>query len=497
MAGPERSCLLCRSTKEMEGNRYSRRRREELRRRRLRRARRRRLAVCVAGDLCLEEDGFVIDKYDEVDDLGACISPEILELTGNADIFYLNHEYTVSDRGEALAGKLYTFRAKPERMALLEEMGTDLVSLANNHIYDYGEEGMLDTLDYLDKAGIPYVGGGRNIKEAGRPVYFIINGMKIGFVAASNAELTLYTPAAGEDTPGILEAYDTSLYDQVIAEASKECDYLIAYIHWGPEDVNQYAAYQTAQGKEFLDAGADIVVGGHPHVLQGMEYMDGKPVIYSMGDFWFNGETKYTGLLNLEISVDGGEPVTVDTYSAVREDQAVLFDTGELAPGTHTVLLRVLGEKSAGSTGCWIEFDAVQLLDSAGNDPKMDTAVWNEDDARVSRFSIWTHQSVEGCYHGDDLSSSTWKAHVEFTFTGTNAVLRGLKAPWCGTADISVDGTVAATVDTYAPELQSQAVWYDTGELPFGTHTIRITVNGAKSSASQGRWVEWDTVTWR
>ncbi len=198
-----------------------------------------------------------------------------------------------------------------------------------------------------------------------------------------------------------------------------------------------------------------------------------------------------------QVSVDGGEPVTVDTYSAVREDQAVLFDTGELAPGTHTVLLRVLGEKSAGSTDCWIEFDAVQLLDSAGNDPKMDMAVWNEDDARVDRFSFWTYQAVEGCYHGDDLSSSTWKAHVEFTFTGTNAVLRGLKAPWCGTADISVDGTVVTTVDTYAPELQTQAVWYDTGELPYGAHTIRITVNAAKNNASQGRWVEWDTVTWR
>ena len=112
------------------------------------------VTVTVAGDLCLEEDGFVIDKYDEVNDLEACISPEILDITQNADIFYLNHEYTVSDRGEALAGKLYTFRAKPERMALLEEMGTDLVSLANNHIYDYGEEGMLDTLQYLDEAQI-------------------------------------------------------------------------------------------------------------------------------------------------------------------------------------------------------------------------------------------------------------------------------------------------------------------------------------------------------
>ena len=99
------------------------------------------VTVTVAGDLCLEEDGFVIDKYDEVNNLEACISPEILDITQNADVFYLNHEYTVSNRGEALAGKLYTFRAKPERMALLEEMGTDLVSLANNHIYDYGEAG--------------------------------------------------------------------------------------------------------------------------------------------------------------------------------------------------------------------------------------------------------------------------------------------------------------------------------------------------------------------
>ena len=161
------------------------------------------------------------------------------------------------------------------------------------------------------------------------------------------------------------------------------------------------------------------------------------------------------------------------------------------------MLLQVLGQKNDSSAGCWIEFDAVQVLDSAGNDPKMDTAVWNEDDARVSRFSIWTHQTVEGCYHNDDLSSSTWKAHAEFTFTGTNAVLRGLKAPWCGTADISVDGTVVATVDTYAPQQENQAVWYDTGELPYGAHTIRITVNAAKNDASEGKWVEWDTVTWR
>ena len=73
-------------------------------------------------------------------------------------------------------------------MALLQEMGTDLVSLANNHVYDYGPDALLDTADLLDEAGIPYVGGGRNIEEAKRPVYFISNGIKIGFVGASSAE---------------------------------------------------------------------------------------------------------------------------------------------------------------------------------------------------------------------------------------------------------------------------------------------------------------------
>lgn len=285
--------------------------------------------ISVAGDLCLEEDGFVLDKYDEVNELEECISPEILNVAQSADIFYLNHEYTVSERGEALAGKLYTFRAKPERMALLEEMGADLVSVANNHIYDYGEEALLDTLDYLEEAKIPYVGGGRDLAEAKSPVYFIVNGMKIGFVAASNAELTLYTPAAAEGSAGILDAYDTALYKQVITEASKQCDYLIAYIHWGPEDVNQYADYQTEQGKEFLDAGADIVVGGHPHVLQGMEYMDGKPVIYSMGDFWFNGETKYTGLLNLDISPEGLEQMSFTPCLQTGFTTQYISDPGE------------------------------------------------------------------------------------------------------------------------------------------------------------------------
>ena len=291
--------------------------------------------VVIAGDLCFAEDGFVLDHYDTVNDLSQCISPEILQMSNDAVIFYLNHEYCISDRGEPLEGKLYTFRAKPERMGLLKEMGTDLVSLANNHVYDYGRDAMMDTMDLLDQAEIPYVGGGRNSEEARRPVYFVVNGMKIGFVAATNAEIVFYTPKAETDSPGVLEAYDPAEYKQVISDAAGQCDYLIAYIHWGPEDTNTYEENQHNMGAEFLQAGADIVVGGHPHVLQGIEYIDGRPVVYSMGDFWFNDETKYTGLLKLDLTPEGLKQMSfvpclqtgfTTQYISDQQEQTAFYD---------------------------------------------------------------------------------------------------------------------------------------------------------------------------
>ena len=143
------------------------------------------------------------------------------------------------------------------------------------------------------------------MEEAKKPVYFIINGMKIGFVAANRSEKIIYTPEAGENTPGVVRMYDTAMMDEIISEASKECDYLIAYLHWGTEDSPYYEEYQRNIAKEFIDHGADAIIGGHPHVLQGVEYIEGKPVVYSLGDFWFNSETKYTTVLNLKVDMEG------------------------------------------------------------------------------------------------------------------------------------------------------------------------------------------------
>ncbi len=312
-----------------------------------------------AGDLCLAEEGFVLDHYQESEGLASAISPEVLKETNGADVFFLNHEYCVSRRGEPLEGKMYTFRANPERMTILEDMGTDIVSLANNHVYDYGPEAMLDTADYLERAEIPYVGGGKNEEEATEPVYFVVNGIKIGYVAATRAEKNRYTPGAKPDSPGVLLTYDTEAYNQVIQEAAAQCDYLVAYVHWGTEDSDQYEEYQQEMAKEFFASGADIIVGGHPHVLQGIQYLEGKPVVYSLGDFWFNDEDKYTGLLKVKISIDGLQEMSfvpcrqvnyTTQYLSEAQEQRQLYDyLAELSPNIVIDDQGVITEASQGS----------------------------------------------------------------------------------------------------------------------------------------------------
>ena len=193
--------------------------------------------LAFAGDICLTEDGYVIDHYDALGgDIGLCLSEEVLDRLNEADISMINHEYPVSTRGTALEGKYYTFRASPEREIILQQMGIDIVSLANNHIYDFGADAFYDTLDALQQAEIPYVGAGADMEEASRPVYFVTDGIKIGFVSANRSEKFIFTPEAGESTPGVVRMYDTAMMNDIIKDARGQCDFLIAYVHWGPED---------------------------------------------------------------------------------------------------------------------------------------------------------------------------------------------------------------------------------------------------------------------
>lgn len=262
------------------------------------------LTLAFTGDINLDDDWYVM-RYLKQSTSGAlsdCIDPILLEKMNQADLCCINNEFAISDQGEKLPGKAYTFRAKPENVSYLQEMGADLVTLSNNHIYDYGEDAFYDTLDNLSQAGIAYVGAGRNKAEATKPLIYDLNGLKVAYVNATRAELTLYTPDAGDNTPGVLSCYDPSLFKEVIAQAKQQADLVVCCVHWGIEYSYELEQVQKDTAREYIDAGADVIVGTHSHCLQGIEYYNGVPIFYNLGNFWFNEKDLLTCLLELHVT---------------------------------------------------------------------------------------------------------------------------------------------------------------------------------------------------
>lgn len=276
--------------------------------------------VCFAGDINLDENWDTTHHLDEKGgDITGCISPELIKIMNDADLMCLNNEFTYSTGGAPTENKMYTFRANPDRVKVLGVLGVDVVGLANNHVYDYGKQSILDTLETLEKAGIPYVGAGRNLQEAMKPYYTQIDGKTIAIVAASRAEKWKMTPQATETEPGILRCYDTELFMQEIREARQNADFVIAFVHWGTEDSYVLEEVQLTTGKEYLDAGCDVVIGAHPHWIQGMEYYNGKPIIYSLGNYWFNSESLETMLVQLHFKGDDdGSTLEVEVIPAMQ-----------------------------------------------------------------------------------------------------------------------------------------------------------------------------------
>ncbi len=259
------------------------------------------------GDINLAE-GWSTTKFmdRQANGIFDCLSSDLILELQNADILMMNNEYTYSDRGYPIPGKAYTFRATPSRVEVLQQLGVDIVSLANNHVYDYGEEALLDTFDTLERAEIPYVGAGRNLDEAKKIVYFVANGRKIAIVSATQIERSYnYTKEATEDVPGVLKTLNPDKFLEVIKEAEKNSDYVIVYPHWGTEGTNVYGSDQRELAEAYVGAGADVIIGGHTHCLQGISYIEDVPVIYSLGNFWFNGNTIETGVAQVRIQKDG------------------------------------------------------------------------------------------------------------------------------------------------------------------------------------------------
>ena len=261
------------------------------------------LTLCFAGDVSLAE-GSVPAQALTSRGLEGCFDQTLLDAMAQADLMCLNSEFSFTTRGEQ-QDKNYTFRADPALVSVYQELGVDLAVLANNHVYDYGETGLQDTLDTFRSAGLPYVGAGENIDEASAIFYAELDGCTVAYIAGCRVEWAAETRGATERQSGVFRtAESNALICQRIAEARENADFVVVYEHWGMEGDTVLEEYQTASGKEFIDAGADVVVGDHPHVVQGIEWYNGKPIFYSMGNYWFSSMGRYTMLLQVELQKD-------------------------------------------------------------------------------------------------------------------------------------------------------------------------------------------------
>ena len=254
-----------------------------------------------AGDVLIKASSESIYKKEGITGL---VSDTLLEEMQNADILMVNNEFQFSTRGEPMEDKQFTFQTNPKNVEILKELGVDIVSLANNHSLDYGRDALTDTFTTLDEAGILYAGAGDSIERAKALQVIEVNGKKFGFLAASRV-----IPVSGWDVrnkqPGLFTTYDDTLLVEQIKASKTACDYLTVYVHWGIERQDFIEAYQNTIANHCIKAGADAIIGAHPHVLQGIEFMDGKPVFYSLGNYIFNNNIPSTMLVKIVVKADG------------------------------------------------------------------------------------------------------------------------------------------------------------------------------------------------
>ncbi len=231
-----------------------------------------------------------------------------------ADVTFANLESPLSERGNPLPGKGICFRARPEMSVKLKEVGFDVLSVANNHSLDYDTLAFMDTLDLLRSSQIHSVGGGENINEARQPVVIEKNGLKVGFLAYTIFADIYFdvryrrTFQATETISGVAPLEQDMILED-LAKLRPQVDVAIVSLHWGVEYCTTPQTSQQELGRALIDGGADLIIGHHPHIIQGFErYKDGL-IAYSLGNFIFDQNqhvfTREGLLLELRLTEEG------------------------------------------------------------------------------------------------------------------------------------------------------------------------------------------------
>lgn len=226
-----------------------------------------------------------------------------------ADITTGNLECVISADGEA-EEKTYTFRAPNQAADALSYAGFDLLNLANNHILDFGTSAMLDTIDNLSKKKIATIGAGVDALAANSPVIIEINGLRLGFLGYLDIPVWKYDYTqwqAGINSPGIAWGYRYEI-KTAIEKTKEKADVVIVFMHFGNEYEAVVSQSQMETAHTAIDAGASLVVGSHPHLLQAVEEYHGGLIAYSLGNFvfdQFSGNSNRSIILQVLLSPDG------------------------------------------------------------------------------------------------------------------------------------------------------------------------------------------------
>ena len=289
----------------------------------------------------------------------------------SGDLAVVNVEMAISDRGAPI-GKQFTFRAPPSAARRIGDAGIDVANLANNHAKDYGAVALTDTIDLLEAAGVVALGAGANDTEAFRHRLLEVDGsVTVAFVGVSR--VVPWSFPAGPDSPGIASDTEPERVLQSVRTADGEADVVIAVVHWGIEVATCPSAEQRAFARTLLDAGADAVIGHHPHVLQAIEFDDGQLVAYSLGNFVWHPRwsiTGETGVLQIDFAGDrivGWEfhPHLLDENGAPRPAE------GGWRVGRLGDLIEGDCERHAGTS----PYDPIPREDASGSDAQPDAEI--------------------------------------------------------------------------------------------------------------------------
>lgn len=290
------------------------------------------VTLLFTGDVLLSD--YVLGNYDR-DGIAGVLSPMLLEEMQNADVTVINNEFPFSTGGTQAEDKQFTFRVNPDYVQVLNDMGVDIAGIANNHVLDFGPDALRDTFETLEHAGIDYMGAGDSLERASALITKEVNGKTFGFLAASRV-IPVVEWDIKNASPGVFTTYDPALLLSAIEQARAKCDFLSVFVHWGIERDEYPQDYQVTMAKQYIDAGADLVIGAHPHVLQGIAYYKEKPVFYSLGNFIFNREIARTAAVKVTVPTEGAPVFQIIPASAANA--RTIADDGEKKESTWRYL---------------------------------------------------------------------------------------------------------------------------------------------------------------